>query len=354
MVMAGGEGARLRPLTVGRPKPMVPIVNKPVLGHILDLLKTHGITEVVITLRYLASLVQDFFEDGSSLGMKLTYVVEEGPLGTAGSVKNAARFLNETFLVISGDALTDFDLKKVLSVHKERDVLATITLTHVPNPLEYGVVITDEESYIARFLEKPGWSEIISDTVNTGIYVLEPEVLELIPSDVPYDFSQELFPRMLHDHMPIYGHVAEGYWCDIGNMEEYRRATADLLYGKVKLAEPIGTHLGGGIWVGQGVEIAPSAQLFGPIYLGDEVKIKGDVQIYGPTVIRDYTVIDNYNRIERSIIWRNNYIGEGCELRGVVISRQCSIKPKVVAYEGVVIGDNCALGEGCVLQADVK
>ncbi len=354
VVMAGGEGARLRPLTVGRPKPMVPIVNKPVLGHILDLLKTHGITEVVITLRYLASLVQDFFEDGSSLGMKLTYVVEEGPLGTAGSVKNAARFLDETFLVISGDALTDFDLKKILSVHKEKDVLATLTLTHVPNPLEYGVVITDENSYIARFLEKPGWGEVISDTVNTGIYVLEPEVLDLIPADVPYDFSQELFPHMLNNNMPIYGHVAEGYWCDIGNMEEYRRATADLLYGKVKLAEPIGMHLGGGIWVGQGVEIAPSAQLFGPVYLGDEVKIKGDVQIYGPTVVRDYTVIDNYNRIERSIIWRNNYIGEGCELRGVVISRQCSIKPKVVAYEGVVIGDNCALGEGCVLQANVK
>lgn len=354
VVMAGGEGARLRPLTIGRPKPMVPIVNKPVLGHILDLLKSYGITEVIITLRYLASMVQNFFEDGASIGMKLTYVVEDGPLGTAGSVKNAAQFLDETFLVISGDALTDFDLNEILRVHKAHKALATITLTHVPNPLEYGVVITTEEGYVARFLEKPGWGEIISDTVNTGIYVLEPEVLDLIPSDAPYDFSKELFPHMLIERLPIYGHIAQGYWCDIGNLEEYRRATSDLLYSKVKLAEPIGTHLGGGIWVGQGVEIAPSAQLFGPIFLGNEVKIKGDVQIYGPTVIRDYTVIDNYNRIERSIIWRNNYIGENCELRGVVISRQCSIKPKVVAYEGVVIGDNCALGEGCVLQADVK
>lgn len=354
VVMAGGEGARLRPLTVGRPKPMVPIVNKPVLGHILDLLKSHGITEVIITLRYLASMIQDFFEDGSSMGMKLSYVVEEGPLGTAGSVKNAAAYLDETFLVISGDALTDFNLTEILRVHKERKTLATLTLTRVHNPLEYGVVVTNEEGYIARFLEKPGWSEIISDTVNTGIYVLEPDVLNLIPNDAPYDFSKELFPRMLNEGIPIYGYIAQGYWCDIGNMEEYRRATADLLYGKVKLPDPIGTHLGGGIWVGQGVEIAPSAQLFGPVYLGDDVKIKGDVQIYGPTVIRDYTVVDNYNRVERSIIWRNNYIGEGCELRGVIISRQCSIKPKVVAYEGVVIGDNCALGEGCVLQADVK
>lgn len=354
VVMAGGEGARLRPLTIGRPKPMVPIVNKSVLAHILDLLKRHGITEVIITLRYLASTIQDYFEDGSNLGMKLTYSVEDGPLGTAGSVKHAAALLDETFLVISGDALTDFDLEATVRAHKARGSFATMILTHVPNPLEYGVVVTDEQGDVVRFLEKPGWSEIISDTVNTGIYVLEPEVLALIPPNAPYDFSKDLFPRMLRDRMTIYGHIAEGYWCDVGNIEEYRRATAEMLSGKVKLAEPIGTHLGGGIWVGRGVEISPSAQLFGPIYLGDEVKIKGDVQIYGPTVIRDYTVIDNYNRIERSIIWRNNYIGEGCELRGVVISRQCSIKPKVVAYEGVVIGDNCALGEGSVLQANVK
>lgn len=354
VVMAGGDGARLRPLTIGRPKPMVPVVNKPVMGHILDLLKSHGITEVIVTLRYLASVIQDFFGDGSNLGMKITYVVEDSPLGTAGSVKNAAAYLDETFLVISGDALTDFDLSHIIRTHKERNVLATLTLTHVPNPLEYGVVITNEAGYVDRFLEKPGWAELISDTVNTGIYVLEPAALALIPADVAYDFSNELFPTMLENQQPIYGYIADGYWCDVGNIAEYQRATADLLYGRLKLPEPIGTHVGGGIWVGENVEIAPSAQLFGPVYLGNEVKIKGDVQIYGPTVIRDNTVIDNYSRIERSIAWRNNYIGENCEIRGATITRQCTIKPKVVMYEGVVIGDNCALGEGCVLHADVK
>ncbi len=354
VVMAGGDGARLRPLTVGRPKPMVPVVNKTVMAHILELLRSHGITEVVVTLRYLASVIQDFFEDGSNLGMKLTYVVEEAPLGTAGSVKNAAQWLDETFLVISGDALTDFDLTEILRAHKAHGALATITLTHVPNPLEYGVTIIDDNSDVVRFLEKPSWGEVISDTVNTGIYVLEPEVLDLIPSNMPYDFSKELFPTMLQSGMTIYGHVASGYWCDIGNIEEYRRANVDLLYGRVKVAEPFGEHIGGGIWVGRGVEIAPSAQLFGPIYLGNDVKIKGNVQIYGPTAIRDYTVIDNYSRIERSIIWRNTYVGENCELRGTIISRQCSIKPKVVAFEGVVLGESCTLGEGCVLHADVK
>lgn len=354
VVMAGGDGARLRPLTIGRPKPMVPIVNKPVMGHILDLLKSHGITDVVVTLRYLASVIQDFFGDGSNLGMNITYVIEDAPLGTAGSVKNAAAYLDDTFLVISGDALTDFDLTHIIRTHKEQNVLATLTLTHVPNPLEYGVVITNEDSYIDRFLEKPGWAELISDTVNTGIYVLEPAALALIPADVPYDFSNDLFPAMLQKRLPIYGHIADGYWCDVGNITEYQRATADLLYGRIKLAEPIGAHVGGGIWVGENVEIAPSAQLFGPVYLGSEVKIKGDVQIYGPSVIRDNTVVDNYSRIERSIVWRNNYIGENCEIRGATITRQCTIKPKVVIYEGVVIGDNCALGEGCVIHADVK
>jgi mannose-1-phosphate guanylyltransferase/phosphomannomutase len=354
VVMAGGDGARLRPLTIGRPKPMVPLVNKPVMLHILELLKRHGITDIVVTLRYLATVIQDFFGDGSQLGMNLTYVVEDSPLGTAGSVRHAAQYLDETFLVISGDALTDFDLQSIIHAHQARDVLATIALAHVPNPLEYGVVVTNEESYVSRFLEKPGWAELISDTVNTGIYVLEPEALDLIPPDKPYDFSLELFPTMLEKGIPIYGHTAHGYWCDVGNIPEYQRATSDLLYGRVKLAEPIGEHIGGGIWVGRNVEIAPSAQLFGPIYLGNEVKIKGEVQIYGPSVIRDSTVIDNYSRIERSVIWRNNYVGENCEVRGATVTRQCSIKPKVVIYEGVVIGDNCALGEGCVIHADVK
>ena len=354
VVMAGGEGSRLRPLTIGRPKPMVPVVNKAVIGHIFDLLKAHGITEVVVTLRYMASAIQDFYDDGSSIGMKISYTVEEAPLGTAGSVKNAAQYLDDTFVVISGDALTDFNLQEIIKVHKERKAMASITLTRVPDPLEFGVIMTGEDGRVTQFLEKPSWGEVISDTVNTGLYVLEPEVLDLIPDDVPHDFASELFPRMLAEHMDLYGYVAEGYWCDVGNIGEYMRANADVLYGHLSLAEPIGTHLGGGIWVGENVEIAPSAQLFGPIYLGNEVKIKGDVRIYGPAVIRDYTVIDNYNRIERSIIWRNNYVGESCELRGVIITRQCSVKAQVIAYEGVVIGDNCVIGEGAVLHANVK
>jgi mannose-1-phosphate guanylyltransferase/phosphomannomutase len=352
--MAGGEGSRLRPLTIGRPKPLVPVVNKAVMAHILDLLKSHGITEIIVTVRYMAAAIQDFFEDGRSLGLQLTYAVEESPLGTAGSVKNAAAYLDDTFLVISGDALTDMDLTRLVQEHKARGAKASIALSRVPNPLEFGVVIVDEQGRITQFQEKPSWGEVISDTVNTGIYVLEPEVLDMIPSDTNFDFSTELFPRMLDEEMMLYGHVTEDYWCDVGSIDEYRRANADMLYGNVKLAEPFGKHIGGGIWVGDDVEISPSAQLYGPIYLGSGVKIKGNVTIYGPCVIRDYTIIDAYSRVERSILWRNNYIGENCELRGTIITRQCSLKGKCVVFEDSVISDQCVLGEGCIIHAGVK
>lgn len=356
VLMAGGEGSRLRPLTVARPKPLVPIVNKPVMGHMLDLLRFHGITDIVVTLRFMASAIQDAFDDGSQYGVRLSYCVEESPLGTAGSVKNAADLLegDEPILIISGDALTDFDLQAILRAHKEKGAMATMTLAHVPNPAEFGVVVTDETGAITRFLEKPGWSDIVTDTVNTGIYVLEPEVLDLIPEGTLFDFSNDLFPAMLTAEMPLYGHVAEGYWCDVGTIEEYHRANADVLYGRLRLPVPIGTHLGGGIYVGSDVEIAPNAQLFGPIYLGNEVKIKDGVRIYGPAVVRDYSVVDNYTLIERSVMWRNNYIGESCEVRGAIIVRECSLKPKVMVFEGAVIGDNCVIGEGSVIHPDVK
>jgi len=353
VVMAGGVGSRLRPLTVNRPKPMVPMVNRPVMAHILDLLRSHGLTEVVVTLQYLPDVVQDHFGDGQSLGMSILYSVEESPLGTAGSVKLAQDYLDETFLVISGDAVTDFNLSDIIAYHKAKGALVTIVLFRVPNPLEYGVVITDEQGRIQRFLEKPGWGEVISDTVNTGIYVLEPEALDFFDKGQPFDFSKDLFPLLLERGEPMYGYVASGYWCDVGNIQEYMRANADVLEGKVRVRE-LGEHLGGGVWVGGEVEIAPDARLYGPIYLGHGVKIKGAVVIQGPSVVRDYTVVDNHAYIERSVIWRNCYIGEGVELRGAIVGRQCSLKPRAVVFEGAVVGDGSIVGEKAVIHPNVK
>jgi mannose-1-phosphate guanylyltransferase/phosphomannomutase len=353
VVMAGGSGSRLRPLTINHPKPMVPMVNKPVIGHILDLVKRHGITDVVITLQYMAEDIQDYFGDGRSLGLNIEYSIEETPLGTAGSVKQAQALLDDTFIVISGDAVTDIDLSAAVAYHQTKDALATITLYHVANPLEYGVIIIDEQGRVQQFLEKPSWGEVISDTVNTGIYVLEPEVLDYFEAGVNFDFSQNLFPMLLEEGKPLYGYVAQGYWCDVGNLAEYMRATADILEGRVRLEE-IGRNLGGGVHAEEGVEIAPDAQLYGPIYLGHGVKIKGGAIIHGPTVIQDYTVLDNHSHVDRSVIWRNCYIGEGAELRGAIIGRQCSLKNKVVVFEGGVVGDSSVIGEGAVIHPSVK
>jgi mannose-1-phosphate guanylyltransferase/phosphomannomutase len=353
VVMAGGEGSRLRPLTINRPKPMVPLVNKPVIVHILELLKKHGITDVVLTLQYMADVVQDYLGDGSSMGMNISYSIEEVPLGTAGSVKNAQKYLDDTFIVISGDAVTDFDLKAIMDYHQAKKSMATLVLYRVPNPLEYGVVIINPEGRIQEFQEKPSWGQVMSDTVNTGIYVLEPKVLDLFEAGKNFDFSKDLFPILLQNGDPLYGYVAGGYWCDIGNIPEYIRATSDVLEGRVHL-EPIGKEIGGGIWCGENVEIAPDAQLYGPIYLGEGVKIKGSVVMRGPTVIRSYTIVDNRAQIDRSIVWRNSYVGEGAELRGAIVCRQCSVKSNAVIFEGAVVGDGSTINERAVIHPNVK
>ena len=353
VVMAGGEGSRLRPLTVTRPKPMVPIVGRPVMEHILNLLKSHGITDVVVTVQYMASAIEDYFGDGSQFGMRISYSREEVPLGTAGSVKNAEAMLDEPFLVISGDALTDFNLSEITRYHQDHKALATLTLAHVANPLEYGVIITNDEGHITQFLEKPSWGEVFSDTINTGIYVLDPVIFSYFERDKPFDFSQELFPMMLEKGDPLYGYVADGYWCDVGNLAEYMRAGADVLQGKVRV-ELTGSDQGGGIWMEEGVEIAPDAQVYGPVWLGHDCQIKSGVVIHGPSTIGHYTIVDDRAQIDRSVVWNNSYIGERAELRGALVGTSTSIKSKAVMFEGSVIGDHSMVDENAIIQPGVK
>jgi mannose-1-phosphate guanylyltransferase/phosphomannomutase len=353
VVMAGGEGSRLRPLTINRPKPMVPLVDRPVLAHIIELLKLHGITEIIITVQYLANVIQDYFGDGASYGVHITYSVEETPLGTAGSIKHAQDLLQEPFLVISGDALTDINLTDVINYHTSRNALATLTLKRVENPLEYGVIITDEEGRIKQFLEKPSWGEVFSDTVNTGIYVLDPKIFDYVETDQNVDWSKDIFPQLLKQDQPLFGYITDGYWTDIGTLDEYLRATADYLKNRVRLPR-LGTNIGGEIWVGGEYEIAPDAQLYGPIFLGHGVKLKGGVIIHGPTVIRDYNIVDTGATIARSIIWRNSYIGERAELRGAIVTRQSNIKSRAVLFEGAVVGDYTIVNSGAVINAGVK
>src|SRR5437667_8713169 len=353
VVMAGGEGSRLRPLTINRPKPMVSIVNKPCLGHIFDLLQRHGINDAFVTLQYLASQIQDSFGDGGAIGMRLKYSVEESPLGTGGSVRQIGDALDDTFIVISGDALTDIDLTKVIAFHRERKAAVTLTLYHVANPLEYGVVITGEDGRISKFLEKPSWGEVFSDTINTGIYVIEPRVLERYKPGEAFDFSKDLVPALLAEGEPLYGYIASGYWTDVGSISEYARANADLLQGRLTAA-PLGRELLPGVFTSGDVEIDESAKITGPVYLGNGVKIGPHVEIVGPTVLRDYVTVDVGALVDRSIVWRNSYIGERAELHGTIVGRQCALKSRVTLEEGSVIGDHCIVNENARVRSQVK
>jgi mannose-1-phosphate guanylyltransferase / phosphomannomutase len=333
---------------------MVPIAGKPVMEHILNLLKRHGITEVVVTVQYLASNIEDYFGNGSQFGMRITYSREDVPLGTAGSVKNAEERLTEPFIVISGDALTDYNLTDIIQYHNEKKSMATLLLAHVPNPLEYGVIITNEDGHISQFLEKPSWGEVFSDTINTGIYVLDPKVLTYFEKNKPYDFSQELFPMMLRQGDPIYGYVANsGYWCDVGSLPEYMRANADVLQGRVDVEIPA-KNIGDSIWCEEGVEISEDAQLYGPLYLAHDCKIKSGAIVHGPSTIGHYTIVDERAQVDRSIVWNNSYIGERAELRGALVGSSTSIKSKAVMFEGSVIGDSSIIQEDAIIQPSVK
>ncbi|HLG72772.1 MAG TPA: mannose-1-phosphate guanyltransferase [Chloroflexota bacterium] len=351
--MAGGEGSRLRPLTIGRPKPMVPIVGKPVMEHIIELLRKHGITDIVVTLQYLPGVIQDYFGDGSGFGVNLVYSVEDTPAGTAGSVKLAMKHLDETFIVISGDAVTDFNLTEIIDFHRRKQAAATLTLYRVPNPLEYGVIITDEGGRIQQFLEKPSWGEVFSDTVNTGIYVVEPSVMDQVPEGEMYDFSQQLFPKLLEQRGELFGYVAPGYWCDVGNLPEYMRATADILQGRTGLEMP-GEEVLPKVWVQAGANFSREAEIVGPVFLGQDARVRSGASVIGPTAIGDYAIIDGHAHVERSIVWSNSYIGEGVQLSGAIIGKQCNVRRRAVVLEGAVVGDNTVIGESAIVQADVR
>lgn len=351
--MAGGQGTRLRPLTSNQPKPMLPIVGRPMMEHILRLLREHGITEVVAAVQFLGSVVRNYFGAGEDLDLSLVYANEDEPLGTAGSVKNAEPFLDDTFLVISGDAVTDIDLSAAAAFHRDRGAAVTVVLKRVEDPLEFGIVIADDEGRIERFLEKPGWGEVFSDTINTGIYVIEPSVLGYIPSDEEFDFAADLFPLLLDKGLPAYGFVADGYWTDVGNLEAYLTVHRDVLDRKVKL-NLSGFSMAGDIWRGRGTEVDPEAKLEGPLYLGENSRVEGGAEIRGYTVLGNGVVVKAGAFLHRAIVHDHSYVGTSASLRGCVLGKNADVKGNARLEEGVVVADECHIGEGAVLSPNVK
>jgi mannose-1-phosphate guanylyltransferase / phosphomannomutase len=353
VVMAGGEGTRLRPLTSNQPKPMVPIVGKPCMEHILDLLREHGFDDVIVTLAFMPQAIRGYFGDGEAHGLSVRYSVEESPAGTAGSVKLAEEALDEAFLVISGDALCDIDLGALVAFHREKGALVTIGLKSVPNPLEFGIVVTEDDGRIVRFLEKPSWGQVFTDTINTGIYVLEPEVLRHVPTERPYDFSKELFPLLLEMGRPLYGYVCEGYWQDIGNLDQYRQANFDALDERVRLSVP-GIRLRGNIWVGEGVGLDDLEAVEAPAFIGNYCRIAPRASVGPYSVLMPSVTLGDHARSSRSVVDASTSIGRSVVVEGAIVGRACDLRPHARLHEGVAIGDNCTIGEESVVMPGVR
>ena len=354
VVMAGGEGTRLRPMTANQPKPLLPVVNQPIMGHVLRLLRRHGVTETVVTLQFLASLVRNYFGDGDEFGMTLSYATEETPLGTAGSVKNAEQALrDEPFIVISGDALTDIDLTDMIEFHRKNKALVTIALKRVADPVEFGIIIADEEGRIERFLEKPTWGQVFSDTVNTGVYIMEPEVLDHVATGQSVDWSNDVFPKLLADGAPLYGYVTEAYWEDVGNHESYLRAQADVLNRLVDV-EIDGFEVSAGVWIAEGAEVDPDAVLRGPLFVGDYAKVESGAELREYTVLGSNVVVKSGAFLHRAVLHDNVFCGPATNLRGCVIGKNTDLMRGARVEEGAIIGDECVVEEEAFISAGVK
>ena len=353
VILAGGEGTRLRPLTSNQPKPMIPVVNRPLMEHIVTLLAGHGFDDIVVTVAYLANQIRDYFGDGADFGPRMRYATDETPLGTAGSVRNAASELDDTFLVISGDVLTDIDLSAFVKAHRESGAVASIALKRVENPLEFGIVITNPDGSIERFLEKPNWGEVFSDTINTGIYVLEPEIFDLIPEGEVVDFAADVFPAALAKGLKLHGHITDGYWEDIGTTDAYLSAHADVLDGRVNV-DIEGFELSAGVWLGEGAEIDPGAVVQGPTIIGANCRIEAGASIREYTVLGADVVVKSDASLERAICHDHVYVGRSARLRGCIIGRSTDLRGHARLEEGVVVGDECFVGEHAVVNAGVR
>jgi mannose-1-phosphate guanylyltransferase len=335
VLLVGGEGTRLRPLTNKTPKAMVPILNRPFLEHFIAYLQKHGIKDIILTLCYLPDPVQAYFGDGKDFGARLIYVLEKAPLGTAGAVKNVAEYLDDTFFVFNGDVFTDLDLTKMLAFHRKKKAVATIALTPVEDPSRYGVVETDDQGLVHAFIEKPPRHEATTNMINAGTYILEPEVLKYIPTGSHYMFERGLFPDLLARGKPVYAYPSDAYWIDIGTTENYLQVQLDLLLGKASTPLSISRDR-------KKCSIHPTARIEGPVVMDECCIIGPNVQIKGPVVLGTGCVVEEESLIDQTILWHQVHVGARSRLSRSVVATKCSI------------GDDCNLGEGCILGESVK
>ena len=350
--MAGGEGTRLRPLTLSQPKPMLPVANRPLMEHVVDLLRRHGFDDITVTVAFRAEALRTHFGDGRDFGVRLRWATESSPLGTAGSIRAAVDPAEETVLVISGDVITDIDLSAIVEFHRCHRAELTVALQERSNPLNFGMAVVGEDGTVERFVEKPTRGQVVGDTVNTGIYILEPSIIDLIPRDRPIDFSGEVFPQLLADGRAVFGCRTGGFWEDVGTVDAYRRVHRDLLARRVDIAIA-GFALADGIWLGDGADIDPRARVTGPAIIGSYCRVEAGAELGPDTVLGSNVRVGPDASIEGSIVHDNVYIGPGVHLRGTVVGRRSRLRRGARLDDGSVLGEDCLVGEHAVVGPGV-
>lgn len=343
-ILAGGMGTRMHPLTCDLPKPMLPFANKPIMAHMVELLAKNGITDIVAILYHQPEAIINHFGDGSAFGVKMSYMVAPRDFGTAGAVKYAEQALDETFLVMSADVICNFNLKDLIEFHKNKRALVTVALSRVESPLPYGIVVTNGDGRIKHFIEKPSWGEVITDTINTGIYVINPIAMRQVPDGREFDFSKDLFPKLLEGREPIYGYTAEGYWNDIGGLSEYGTSHRDIVTGKLKLESRK---------FGLNIKISPSAKLIGLVMLDDGSVVGDDVTIENSVIGKNCDIARGSKLVE-SILWDNVKIDKESNINRAIIASNSIIGERAMLEEGSVVASNCTFAPDTHVKPYVK
>ncbi|MEN6355509.1 MAG: NDP-sugar synthase [Armatimonadota bacterium] len=337
MILAAGVGSRLDPLTRNMPKPMVPIVNKPVMEHIVELLARNGFKEIMVNLHYLGDQIQQYFGDGKKWGVKLHYSPEDQLWGDAGSVKRCESFFDEeTFVVVGGDDLADIDIRRLVRFHEEKKAMATIALSLVDDPSEYGIALLNDRGRITRFLEKPKGEVIFSNSANTGVYIFDRHVLELIPKATPYGFGNNVFPLLLQQKSRFYGYLTRSYWKDVGSLRQYREAHRDALSGRVEVKLPC-SEVKKYVWMGENVQIDPTAEIGYPVLIGNNCRIEKGAKLLEYSILGDNCVLEEGSVVKQSVLWHGATVMRNTMLERCVVGDKCSVKSSAAVFDGVIV-----------------
>jgi mannose-1-phosphate guanylyltransferase / phosphomannomutase len=353
IIIAGGLGTRLRPLTYNVPKPIVPLVNRPFTFYQIELLKKYGITDIILNLHYLSDNIRNIFDDGKKLGVNISYSLEENPLGTAGAVKNAEQYFdNEPMLVFNGDILTDINLSKMIAFHQEKKAKVTIAMTKVEDPTIYGLIIVDENSRVLEFREKPTWEQVVANTINAGVYICDPSIFKLVPKGKEFSFERQLYPMLLEKGEKIYGYKTDAYWMDIGDPVKYLKAHHDIMNGYV-MANISGNRITADMWTEDDANISKSAKVRGKVMLGGHSVVAEDVILEESVVLGEGVIIGKGAKLKNCVVHSKTTIGENAKLENCIIGSRCTIEDFSFVGTGTVLADGSIIKKGTRIGGSV-